>query len=97
MLPDLTAPGVNVSGIYPYGEGRMSGTSVAAAITAGAAALMLQWGVVDGHDPGFNTYRIKAYLIRGCTRDLNIPYPNPQWGYGKLNLINTFNLMRNLF
>ena len=35
ILPDLTAPGVGVGGIYPYGPGSMSGTSAAAAVLAG--------------------------------------------------------------
>jgi len=92
--PDLVAPGVNVTGIYPTGVGIMTGTSVAAAITAGACSLMLQWGIVERNDTSLNTYRIKTYLIRGCSRNPNIQYPNPKWGYGKLNLFNTFTQMR---
>ena len=92
--PDLTAPGVNVTGIYPTGNGEMTGTSVAAAITAGACSLMLQWGIVQRNDVSLNTYRIKTYLIRGCRRDPNIQYPNFQWGYGKLDLFNTFRQLR---
>ena len=42
--PDLVAPGVRVGGIYPTGYGTMTGTSVAAAIATGAAALMLAMG-----------------------------------------------------
>jgi hypothetical protein len=69
----------------------MTGTGVAAAITTGASALMLEWGIVNGNDVTLNTYRIRAFLIRGCERDPNIEYPNYEWGYGKLNLLNTFN------
>jgi len=94
MAPDLVAPGVNVGGIYPTGSGTMSGTSVAAAITAGACALMLQWGIVQGNDVGMSTYQIRAYLIRGCKRSPTLLYPNTQWGYGALDLMQTFNLMR---
>ena len=72
----------------------MDGTSVANAITAGACALLLQWGIVEGNDVAMSTYQARAYLIRGCTRSENIRYPNQQWGYGSLNLIQTFNLMR---
>jgi len=92
--PDLTAPGVRVTGIYPTGEGLMSGTSVSAAITTGACALMLQWGIVEKNAPSLDTFQIKGYLIRGCARDSNLSYPNYQWGYGKLDLYNTFNIMR---
>lgn len=94
MSPDLTAPGANVSGAFPTGTGRMSGTSVAAAITTGAGALMLQWGIVERNDPSIGTYQIKAYMIRGCDRDETLTYPNTQWGFGRLNLIQSFNLMR---
>ena len=92
--PDLVAPGVDVSGIYPIGSGTMTGTSAATAITAGACALMLQWGIVDKNDVSLNTNRIKSLLIRGCNRSPNIRYPSRQWGYGRLNLINTFNQLR---
>ena len=94
MSPDLAAPGVNVAGIYPSGPGTMSGTSVAAAVTAGACALMMQWGIVMGNDDDLSTYQIRAYLIRGCDRSKTISYPNTQWGYGTLNLLQTFQLMR---
>ncbi|MEA4814150.1 MAG: S8 family peptidase [Oscillospiraceae bacterium] len=96
MAPDLVAPGVQVGGIYPSGHGTMSGTSVAAAITAGACALMMQWGIVKKNDVALSTYQIRAYLIRGCSRSPTMIYPNTQWGYGTLNLIQTFNLMREL-
>ena len=94
ILPDLTAPGVDVSGIYPGGTGVMSGTSVSAAITAGACALMLQWGIVDKNDTSLDSYRIRANLVAGCERDPNVDYPNNQWGYGRLNLYNTFRALR---
>lgn len=96
VSPDLVAPGVRVSGIFPTGPGVMSGTSVAAAITTGACALMLQWGIVEGNAIALDTFQIKGYLIRGCRRDSNRSYPNLQWGYGKLDLYNTFNLIRQL-
>ena len=96
MAPDLVAPGVAVGGIYPSGPGIMSGTSVASAITAGACALMMQWGIVEKNDVALSTYQIRAYLIRGCNRSPTMIYPNTQWGYGTLNLFQTFNLMREL-
>lgn len=92
--PDLVAPGVRVTGIYPTGIGTNSGTSVAAAITTGACALMLQWGIVDGNYVSLNTFQIKDFLIKGCSRDGTRTYPNQQWGYGRLDLYNSFNLMR---
>jgi len=96
MAPDLVAPGVAVGGVYPSGPGIMSGTSVASAITAGACALMMQWGIIEKNDVALSTYQIRAYLIRGCNRSPTMTYPNTQWGYGTLNLFQTFNLMREL-
>ena len=96
ILPDLTAPGVGVGGIYPYGPGVMSGTSAAAAVLAGTCALMLQWGVREGNDPSMGTYQIRAYLIRGCLRRSDMTYPNNQWGYGSVQLMQSFHLMREL-
>jgi len=96
ILPDLVAPGVNVNGVYPIGYGQMSGTSVSAAITTGASALLLQWGIVEGNDTTLNSTRIRAYLIAGCERDANTAYPNNRWGYGRLNLFNSFQSLRPL-
>ncbi len=94
--PLLVAPGVNVAGIYPLYKGTMTGTSVAAAIATGASALMLQWGMVENNLLDMNTFTIRSYLIKGCVRDQNVEYPNYQTGYGRLNLMNTFNGMRNI-
>ncbi|MDR1736152.1 MAG: S8 family peptidase [Oscillospiraceae bacterium] len=94
--PDLAAPGVKVGGIFPTGLGSMSGTSAAAAITAGACALLLEWGIVQKNDTSLDSFRVRATLIAGCARDPNIEYPNNQWGYGKLDLMNTFRTLRPL-
>lgn len=92
--PDLVAPGVGVEGFYPFGYGTMDGTSVATALTCGACALMMQWGIVKGNDRLLSTFQIRAYLIRGCNRESAMVYPNEQWGYGSLNLLQSFSLMR---
>ncbi|MDR1700728.1 MAG: S8 family peptidase, partial [Lachnoclostridium sp.] len=86
IAPDFVAPGVNVNGIYPTGYGTMTGSSAAAAVTSGACALLLQWGLVDGNEPALDLNRMRALLISGCNRDVDMTYPNEQWGYGKLNL-----------
>ncbi|QAT42105.1 S8 family peptidase [Aminipila luticellarii] len=95
-IPDLVAPGYQIGGYFPWGYGTMSGTSVAASITAGACALMLQWGFVEGNNVGLNTSVIRAFLIRGCRRSDAMNYPSPQWGFGSLNLMQTFFYMREL-
>lgn len=94
IVPDFAAPGVSIEGYYPYGKGTMTGTSAAAALTAGASALMFQWAMPQGNAPVMTGNRLRTVLIRACTRDTTREYPNPQWGYGTLNLIEAFNLFR---
>lgn len=73
---------------------RKTGTSVAAAITAGAVANLLSWGIVEGNDPAMSEAVIRSYLVRGASRSKAFTYPNPEWGYGTLNLYNTFLQLR---
>ncbi len=86
IRPDLAAPGVNVSTI----EGIRSGSSLAAAITAGAVAQFFQWAVVEWRSPFAETRELKSYLIRGASRSSDLNYPNREWGYGRLNLEGVF-------
>lgn len=99
--PDLVAPGVNISGpavgrrngaLVPMTT--RSGTSVAAAHVAGAAASLLSWGIVEGNNITMSEASIKAYLIRGAKRNPAQSYPNREWGYGALDLYETFLRLR---
>lgn len=94
MAPDIVAPGVNVNGIYPTGVGTKSGTSVAAAITAGAAALLFEWGLIQGNLPSMDGDLVRTFFISGATREENMLYPNTKWGYGRLNLYGSFAVIR---
>lgn len=94
MAPDFVAPGVRVKGIYPTGYGTMTGTSVAAAVTAGAAALLMEWAIVDENIPTIDADLIRSLLISGCVRENNLQYPNTKWGYGKLNVYGTFEVIK---
>ncbi len=94
MAPDIVAPGVNVAGIYPTGAGTKTGTSVAAAITAGASALLLEWAIAQGNIPSMDGDLIRTFLISGATREENMVFPNIKWGYGKLNLFGSFSVIR---
>lgn len=94
IKPDIVAPGVDIVGPYPNNQyGILSGTSVSAAVTAGACALLLEWGIVKGNDPIINTVAMKTYLARGARRRDKISYPNREWGFGELDLLNTFKKM----
>ncbi len=66
-------------------------TSISAAVTAGAAALLLQWGIIRGNDFNINTATVKSMLIRGAEAvEVSEIYPNNLWGFGLLNLYSTF-------
>lgn len=92
VKPDLVAPGVNiVTTKAGGGYESVTGTSFAAPFVTGSAALMMQWGIVDGHDPFLYGEKVKAYLMRGAKP---LPgddvYPNPRLGFGLLCLADSF-------
>lgn len=95
IKPEIAAPGVEVYGPMPEDKfGRMSGSSISAAITAGASAMMLEWGIVRGNVTTISSEEVKKYLIRGARRSVNTTYPSKEWGYGILDIYNTFESLR---
>ena len=87
IKPDLIAPGVNIQGPVPGGGfTTYVGTSAAAAITASAAALLMEWAILNGNFPVMNTRIARSILIRGARRQDNVVYPNNIEGYGRLDL-----------
>lgn len=95
IKPDFVAPGVDVYGVRAGGGyTTRTGTSVAAAHAAGAAALLLTWGVTNGNLPYMGTNEVKSVLIRGAKRENNTVYPNNIYGYGKMDVIEAFYKLR---
>ncbi len=92
IKPDLAAPGVQVSTAL----GAYTGSSMAAAIAAGCVAQFLEWAVVEGKTPTVESRAIKSFLIRGADRTENIVYPDNRWGFGKLNISGTFEVLARL-
>jgi len=88
--PDLAAPGVRISTpIGPY-----TGTAMAAALTAGAAAQLLQWTVVEKNRTYLSSREINGYLTAGARRvETAESYPGRQWGYGRLDMERTFDVI----
>ncbi len=86
VKPDIAAPGVNVSAI----RGDVTGSSIAAAVAAGAVAQFMQWAVVEENRPFVTSLDVRNYLIRGATRAEDVTYPSRMWGYGRLNIEGTF-------
>lgn len=84
--PDLVAPGVGILAPDIYGGYfPVTGTSFAAPIVSGSAALLMEWGIVRGNDPFLYGEKVKAYLRRGAQplRGESV-YPNARVGWGKL-------------
>lgn len=84
--PDLAAPGVGINTCAVGGGYRtVSGTSFAAPFVAGAAALLMQYGIVDERDPYLYGEKVRASLINGARR---LPFqqvqPSPLVGWGAL-------------
>lgn len=91
---DVAAGSVNALTVAPNNKvAIVNGTSVAAAIVAGACALLFEWGIVQGNDPYMYSQTLKTYLARGTTRRSGDVYPNPQWGYGMLDILVMFENM----
>ncbi|MEG1291663.1 MAG: S8 family serine peptidase, partial [Lachnospiraceae bacterium] len=95
VKPDFAAPGVEV-----YGAGlrnqfvTRSGTSGAAAVAAGACALLLEWMVVRGNFSIVTNTELKNIFMRSADKDSGRLYPNRDWGYGRLNVYRAFEMFR---
>lgn len=88
---DVAAGGVNAITVAPNNETAIvNGTSVAAAIVAGACALIFEWGIIDGNYPHMYSQTLKTLLARGTDTRSGDIYPNASWGYGILNIYKIF-------
>jgi hypothetical protein len=95
MRPDFAAPAVELTGRglrdnYVTG----TGTSGAAAVTAGACAQILEWAVVRKNALGINSVDIKNLLCRSAKREPGQEYPSTSLGYGKLDVYAAFETIR---
>lgn len=92
IKPDVAAPGV----LIPTIRGTRTGSSMGAALTAGAVAQFMEWAVVRENDRLAEGKQIKNYFIRGAQREDYLTYPNREWGYGRMNINGTFEQLAGL-
>ena len=69
---------------------RKSGTSVAAAMAAGAVANLFSWSNSQDNHFTLSSASVHAFFIRGARRNPALVYPNREWGYGALDLYQSF-------
>ncbi len=92
--PDVITAGVNILTTKPLGwVSTFSGSSAAKAICAGVCVLLFEWGIIKGNDPYLFAQTLKSYLDRGTYQRQGEIYPNPQWGYGILDVFQIFRSM----
>lgn len=97
IKPDFVAPGVNVTGAITGNRfAERTGSSIAAGVTAGASALLLEWIVYQLGEGEADSIQIRNLLTLGTERMADAIYPNRTWGYGRLNLYQTFEELRRL-
>ncbi|MDO5411732.1 MAG: S8 family peptidase [Lachnospiraceae bacterium] len=67
------------------GYASFTGTSFAAPAVTGAAALLMQWGIIEGNDPWLYGSRLKSWFHRNARQLAAFQqYPNVYIGYGVL-------------
>ncbi|WP_160686283.1 S8 family peptidase [Clostridium sp. C2-6-12] len=96
--PDVSTIGVNILTTKTSGGvTTFSGSSAATAIIAGACAILLQWGIIDGNDTTMYSKKIRSYLMYGAARSQLYRYPSREIGYGEFDLLGTFNVISRTF
>ena len=93
--PDIAADGTNI--LTTSGDDNKivtaSGSSVATAIVTGATCLLVQWFANDIKSIGIYSTKLRSSLIYSAKREMVYNYPNEDIGYGKLDLLEVFNVL----
>jgi len=97
VKPDIAAPGYELPCALPRNQyGSITGTGAAAAHTAGAIAMILEWGISRGNYTSMTGYDVNRLIIRGARREGANVFPNNIWGYGQLDVNNLFRRLTNV-
>lgn len=84
--PDISAPGENV---YVDSTNVVTGTSFAVPFVTGSAALLMEWGIVNGNDAYMYGDKLKAALKKGAVQLPGQPIQSSVTGWGRLCLRNS--------
>ena len=97
IKPDFAAPGVNVTGAGLDGRFvKRTGSSIAAAITAGASALIMEWLYQQSQTRIVSTSQVVNIMILGAGQEVLPDFPNKEWGYGTLDVYQSLDRLRRL-
>ena len=95
IKPNLAAPGVNITGPGLRNNYVIrSGTSVAAAHSAGMIAQFFQWELNNYRSDMLFAGQIQSIFQKSAVRDPEMEYPNAVWGYGIMNVERAFERFR---
>lgn len=91
IKPDFASPGVAVSAPAVNGQyTALTGSCASAALTSGAAALLAESGLRQSTPRYFTAEELKSLFLRGTRRSNIYTYPNREWGYGTMDLYESF-------
>jgi len=93
--PDIAALGVDLLAPTLGNQYAWStGTSVAAAQAAGGVAMLLEWGVIRGNFISMPSAKVRSMVTGGAIRFPDLIYPNPDWGFGIIDISNSIKITR---
>lgn len=91
IKPDFASPGVALTAPSPSSDyTSFTGSCAASALTSGAAALFAEAGLRRELPRFFTVSEIKSLFLRGTDRTDLYKYPNKEWGYGTMNVYESF-------
>lgn len=95
IKPDIATVGTNILTVSKDGKRviAVEGSSVATAIVTGVCTLLAQWAFIDENDLSLGSSKARSLLIYAATRDNIMDYPNVEVGYGKMDILEVFNVL----